>query len=50
MMNQDDWVEEHITFDGSMYTAWNETGADSIGFFLTLEQARKALKEYDADL
>jgi hypothetical protein len=50
MTQQDDWTDKHITFDGSMYIAWNESGGDSIGFFLTIEQARKALKEYAADL
>lgn len=49
-MKDDDWVDKHITYDGEWYYAWDETGADTIGFFLTLEAAKSALKAYAIDL
>lgn len=50
MKKDDHWTANHITYDGDWYTAWDETGADSIGFYLTYEEAKKALIDYSRTL
>jgi len=37
------WTEAHIT---KRYIAWDETGADYVGIYLTVNEARQALIKY----
>ena len=44
------WQDNHITQKDGLYLAWDETGADTIGEFETLEKAREALAYYSNQL
>ena len=44
------WQDDHITTEEDCYTAWDETGADPVGSFLTMEEAREALTHYSMQL
>jgi len=44
------WQDSHITQKDGLYIAWDETGADTVGSFKSLEEARDALTHYSNQL
>ena len=44
------WQDEHIIQRDGFYIAYDETGADEIGQFATIELARDALTNYSIQL
>ena len=44
------WQDNHITQKDGWFLAWDETGADTIGEFSTIEEARDALSKYSLSL